>query len=116
MAETEWLFSLADVVAKLPDDPELMPFHYALRHGTMKIGLYAPRDQDKQGPHKQDELYLVASGSGFFVKNAERRPVHSQDIIFVEAGADHRFEEFTADFRAWVIFWGPEGGEIDRQK
>ena len=30
---------------------------------------------------------------------------------FVPARVDHRFEEFTPDFAAWVVFWGPRGGE-----
>jgi hypothetical protein len=25
----------------------------------------------------------------------------------------HRFEEFSADFATWVMFWGPKGGERD---
>jgi mannose-6-phosphate isomerase-like protein (cupin superfamily) len=111
MPNIEWTFSLSDVAAKLPDDPETMRFHYALRHGTMKIGLYAPLGPDTQGPHKQDELYLVVSGSGWFTKNGDRRPFAPQDVLFVEAGADHRFEDFSPDFSTWVIFWGPDGGE-----
>jgi len=105
----EWLFPVAAVAAQLPD--EAMRFHYALRHGTMKLGLYAPRGQDIQGPHKQDELYVVVSGMGWFVKTGERRAFAPHDVLFVEAGAEHRFEEFSADFAAWVIFWGPDGGE-----
>lgn len=66
---------------------------------------------DPQTPHPQDELYIVVSGCGQFSKNGEIRPFKPQDVIFVEAGADHRFEDFTADFSAWVIFWGPDGGE-----
>jgi mannose-6-phosphate isomerase-like protein (cupin superfamily) len=106
-----WLFSLADVVTSLPDDSETMRFHYALRRGTMKFGLYAPRGTDTQGVHVQDELYIVVSGSGDFVKNGERRPFRPHDVIFVEADAAHRFENFSDDFSAWVIFWGPRGGE-----
>ena len=33
------------------------------------------------------------------------------NAIFVEAGADHRFVDFSSDFAAWVVFWGPQGGE-----
>jgi len=29
----------------------------------------------------------------------------------VAAGVTHRFEEFSDDFGAWVMFYGPEGGE-----
>tara|TARA_R110002073_G_scaffold49320_2_gene131727 strand:- start:169 stop:279 length:111 start_codon:yes stop_codon:yes gene_type:complete len=32
-------------------------------------------------------------------------------MIFVEAGAEHRFENFSEDFSTWVVFWGAEGGE-----
>ncbi|MGB8843258.1 MAG: cupin domain-containing protein [Aliidongia sp.] len=107
----DWVFSAAEVMAMLPEEPDAMRFHYALRHGTMKMGLYAPTATDTQTPHKQDELYIVVSGRGEFVKNRERRQFSPHDVIFVEAGADHRFENFSADFAAWVIFWGVEGGE-----
>lgn len=111
MSPADWIFSLHDAQAKLPEDPETIRFHYGLRHGTMKIGLYAPRDRDVQGPHKQDELYIVISGTGDFVKHTERRSFAPHDVIFVEAGIEHRFENFSADFATWVIFWGAQGGE-----
>jgi len=31
--------------------------------------------------------------------------------LFVPAGIEHRFENFTSDFATWVIFYGKEGGE-----
>lgn len=112
MAETDWVFSFQDVAAKLPEeDTGVMRFHYALRRGTMKIGLYAPLGHDTQGPHKQDELYVVAAGSGVFVKDGARKPFKARDAIFVEAGVTHRFEDFSPDLAVWVIFWGPDGGE-----
>jgi mannose-6-phosphate isomerase-like protein (cupin superfamily) len=111
--ESDWLFPVGDVAAKLPDDTATMRFHYALRHGSMKLGLYAPPAVDTQGPHKQDEIYIIIAGTGDFVKNQERRPFGPNDAIFVEAGAEHRFENFAPGFSAWVIFWGPEGGEAD---
>lgn len=106
-----WLLSLAEVAGSLPS--AAVPDRYVepLKHGTMRFGLYGPRQRDLQKPHRQDELYVIVSGSGDFVKNGERRPFKPHDAIFVEAGAEHRFEDFTPDFLAWVIFWGPEGGE-----
>ena len=77
----------------------------------MKVGLYAPTDRDVQGPHAQDELYIVVSGTGDFVKGKQRRSFVPQDVILVEAGAEHRFENFSEDFATWVIFRGPRGGE-----
>jgi mannose-6-phosphate isomerase-like protein (cupin superfamily) len=111
MADDGWLFSLKAVEANLPGDPAQMRFHYALRHGTMKFGLYAPLEEDRQTPHRQDELYFVVSGSGYVLKNGQRRPFTAHDVIFVEAGAEHGFVEFTSDFAAWVVFWGADGGE-----
>jgi mannose-6-phosphate isomerase-like protein (cupin superfamily) len=111
MSTDSWMFGLQDAQARLPDDPDVFRFYYGLRRGTMKVGLYAPLGADAQTPHKQDELYIVISGAGEFVKNEHRRNFKSQDVIFVEAGAEHRFENFSDDFSAWVIFWGPSGGE-----
>jgi mannose-6-phosphate isomerase-like protein (cupin superfamily) len=77
----------------------------------MEVGLYAPHHADEQQPHKQDELYIVISGTGDFVKNGDRCKFSGQDVLFVEAGAEHRFENFSDDFATWVIFWSPEDGE-----
>jgi mannose-6-phosphate isomerase-like protein (cupin superfamily) len=83
-----------------------------LRHGTMRVLLYAPQETDDQTPHKQDELYIIQSGHGQFRKGEAVASCGPGDVIFVEAGAAHRFEHFSADFAAWAVFWGPEGGEI----
>lgn len=107
----EWLFCLEEVERELPDESSAMRFTDAFRHGTMRLGLYAPRGTDGQTPHRQDELYVVVSGSGTFVKAGEARPFKADDVIFVEAGAEHRFVDFSDDFSAWVIFWGADGGE-----
>jgi mannose-6-phosphate isomerase-like protein (cupin superfamily) len=111
MPLASWMISLQNAKTNLPSDPEGFRFYYALRHGTMKMGLYAPQEDDQQGPHKQDELYIVISGSGEFVKNGEQRRFKPQDVLFVEAGTEHRFQNFSEDFSTWAIFWGAEGGE-----
>jgi mannose-6-phosphate isomerase-like protein (cupin superfamily) len=105
-----WRSSLAAITAQLGEVRDV----YGIRHGTMRAGLYVPQGSDPQSTHKQDELYIVASGTGAFVKNGERVPFVPQDVLFVEAGADHRFEDFSEDFATWVVFWGPEGGEATR--
>ena len=80
-------------------------------HGSLEAELYAPRDTDPQRPHSRDEVYVVASGNGQFFDGSARHPVRSGSFIFVPAGQDHRFEQFTSDFAVWVFFYGPEGGE-----
>ncbi len=35
------------------------------------------------------------------------------DVLFVPAGVEHRFEDFTVGLAVWVVFYGPEGGEAE---
>lgn len=111
MPAHDWMLSLAHARSRLPTQADAVKVYYGLRHGSMRAGLYAPEQFDMQGPHKQDELYVVASGTGDFVKNGERIRFQPHDLLLVEAGSEHRFENFSGDFSAWVIFWGPPGGE-----
>jgi mannose-6-phosphate isomerase-like protein (cupin superfamily) len=80
-------------------------------HGTLSIEIYAPRGRDPQTPHTRDEVYVVVQGSGRFHNDGDRHPFGAGDILFVPAGVEHRFEDFTDDLVVWVIFYGPEGGE-----
>ena len=86
-------------------------FLTALAHGSMSVELYAPRGDDAQQPHRQDELYFIHSGSGSLVISGERHEFSPGTCFFVPAGVEHRFEGFTEDFSTWVVFWGPDGGE-----
>ena len=81
------------------------------RHGSMLVKLFAPRGKDAQGPHKQDELYFVAHGTGWFVNGDQRSRFAPNDMLFVPANVAHRFEDFSDDLMIWVVFYGPEGGE-----
>ena len=83
-----------------------------LEHGSMELGFYRPEGSDEQEPHEQDEIYVVQSGSGVFVRGDERIDFAPGDALFVPAGMEHRFVDFSDDFAAWVIFWGPPGGEV----
>lgn len=82
-----------------------------LKKGTMRLLLFAPRVMDSQSPHRQDEIYIISSGSGWFVRDGERVEFSAGDALFVPAGMEHRFEEMSDNFETWVIFWGPDGGE-----
>ena len=87
------------------------PFLALLRHGTLAIEVYRPDKIDAQKPHARDELYVVIAGSGYFVNGKARHPFKAGEVLFVPAGTEHRFEQFTEDFSTWVFFYGPEGGE-----
>ncbi len=82
-----------------------------LEHGTLELRWYAPRGRDAQTPHERDELYIVAAGRGWFVRAGTRVPFAPGDALFVAAGAEHRFEDFSDDLGVWVVFYGPPGGE-----
>jgi mannose-6-phosphate isomerase-like protein (cupin superfamily) len=81
------------------------------RHGTLEVEIYRPVGTDQQKPHRRDELYVVISGTGAFLHGPERTPFRAGDVLFVEAGIEHRFVDFTEDFATWVFFYGPDGGE-----
>jgi mannose-6-phosphate isomerase-like protein (cupin superfamily) len=111
----DWLVPLTE--AKAAPIPEGARSALLMQHGTMTLRYYAPRGRDAQTPHEQDEIYIVASGSGTFALgedegSLERRPFGPGDAIFAPAGWVHRFEDFTDDFATWVVFWGPKGGEV----
>lgn len=80
-------------------------------HGTLAVEIYKPEKVDLQQPHSRDEVYVVVSGTGEFVNGGERNTFAPGDFLFVPAGVEHRFENFTDDFSTWVLFYGPEGGE-----
>lgn len=101
-------FSEAIKTVPQPDGKRWAPL---FQHGTLEIEIYAPRGTDPQQPHKKDEVYVVAQGSGDFIRGQERTKFTVGDLLFVQAGETHRFENFTDDFYCWVIFYGPEGGE-----
>jgi mannose-6-phosphate isomerase-like protein (cupin superfamily) len=76
--------------------------------GDLEVRLYAPRGHDAQTPHDRDEVYIVASGVGQFRVNDRLTPCKTGDLLFAAAHAAHRFEDFSGDFAAWVVFYGPQ--------
>lgn len=102
--------TLDDALARLPE-PGGKRSATVFRHGTLDLKVYAPRGEDPQLPHDLDEVYIVVSGSGWFVNGDERHRFGPGDVMFVPARQEHRFEAFTDDFVTWVVFYGPEGGE-----
>jgi mannose-6-phosphate isomerase-like protein (cupin superfamily) len=86
-------------------------FVVAHEHGTLAVELYAPRGVDAQASHRRDEVYVVVRGGGWFVNGPTRHRFGPGDLLFVPAGVEHRFEEFSDDLAVWVVFYGPDGGE-----
>lgn len=102
--------TLAQGLAAMPG-PDRDHYAILLEHGTLEVGFYAPRGNDPQTPHTRDELYVVMQGSGRFLNGDQRIEFGPGDVLFVPAGREHRFEQFSDDLALWVVFYGPEGGE-----
>jgi hypothetical protein len=99
----------AGALAALADQDQ--PFLSLFRHGSLEVEIYRPVGVDLQQPHTRDELYVVASGHGTFECDGRQQPFETGEVLFVPAGVEHRFLDFSDDFSTWVFFYGPEGGE-----
>jgi len=72
----------------------------------LEVRWYRPPSPDLQVPHDRDEVYVVVSGQGDFVREEERVKFSPGDLLFAAKGEAHRFESQTPDTSVWVIF-GP---------
>lgn len=90
------------------------PFQTMFEHGTLSVEVYKPEKVDRQEPHTRDEVYVVIAGTGEFLNDGIRTNFGPGDFLFVPAGVEHRFENFTDDFSTWVLFYGAEGGEENK--
>jgi mannose-6-phosphate isomerase-like protein (cupin superfamily) len=82
-----------------------------LSERSMSAGLYAldAGALDPQGPHAQDELYVVVSGRASITVGEETSMVARGSVVFVPAGVTHRFHHVSEDLRVLVVFSPPEG-------
>ena len=81
------------------------------KHGSLELEIFQPCGIDAQTPHRRDELCVVIAGRGYFVCGDTRQAFGPGEVLFVPAGTPHHFEDFSKDFSAWVMFYGPQGGE-----
>lgn len=102
-------------LAALAREKDQLPYVELFAHGSLSVEIYRPAGVDEQAPHSRDEVYVVVSGHGEFVNGGIRQPFQPGELLFVPAGIEHRFENFSDDFATWVIFYGPEGGEASTQ-
>ena len=105
---------LAEAEARVPG-PAGKHAVAVFERGTVKamisLGRFAPLPRPTT-PHAQDEVYVIIRGSGVFLHDGERDPFGPGDLLFVAAGTEHRFEDFTEDLAVWAVFYGPPGGEV----
>lgn len=103
-------FTIDELASKLPlpaNDKwkdgvlDLEPFEKA----GVKLVFFAPSGTDYQTFHDEDEFYFIARGSGKLVIADEIFDCTAGDAFFVAAKVPHHFENFTADFATWAVFF-----------
>jgi mannose-6-phosphate isomerase-like protein (cupin superfamily) len=99
--------SLKEAIRKIPGGKGERFFQAMSKEG-MTLLLYSPKGNDDQKPHKRDEVYIIAKGSGRFFDGLKTYDFIAGDALYVSAGVEHRFESFSEDFVTWVVFYGPE--------
>lgn len=83
-------------------------FHEFLRSETLSAGMYIlpGGGVDDQVPHREDEIYVVISGTGRITIAERTHEVGPGSVIFVAANDEHRFHDFSEDLEILVVF-GP---------
>lgn len=104
--------TVAEALAQLPG-PEGDNFAAVFNHGSLLVEILAPPSPVPLPPHTRDEVYIVIQGTGELLNGGTRVPISPGDFLFVAAGVEHHFENFTDDLTIWVLFYGPEGGETN---
>jgi mannose-6-phosphate isomerase-like protein (cupin superfamily) len=79
-----------------------------LRVPAMSVGLYVlpAGGDDRQTPHREDEVYYVLRGRGHFKAGSEDREVSAGSVIFVGAEVGHRFYDISEEL-ALLVFFAP---------
>ena len=87
------------------------PYYEFLRVPSLSGGLYvlASGATDPQGPHAEDEVYVVIDGEATIRVSSEDRPVRPGAVIYVAAGVEHRFHSIRRDLTVLVFFAPAEG-------
>jgi len=101
---SRWYASIRDAT-QIPNEEGRIS-SLIIENQDMQVRYYSPKKKDIQTPHRQNEVYVVAKGSGTFVRENEEISFNTGDVIFVTKNEHHYFKDFTDDFATWVIFYG----------
>lgn len=92
------------------------PYHEFVSVADLSGGVYVLEAGalDRQTPHTEDELYVVMSGRGRVTVGDEVREVRAGTVVFVAAGATHRFHDIEERLVLVVAFGPAEYSRADR--
>jgi mannose-6-phosphate isomerase-like protein (cupin superfamily) len=82
------------------------PFFEFLRVPSMSCGIYslAAGAEDRQQPHRRDELYCILAGKAVLAVADARQEVSRGSLVYVKAGVEHRFHSIEEHLQVLVIF------------
>jgi mannose-6-phosphate isomerase-like protein (cupin superfamily) len=94
-----------------PAGTELNDYTVHLDSDDLSLGTYSipAGGTDDQGPHTEDEIYVVKTGRATLVTDSGTAPVAPGSVIYVPAGETHRFTDITEDLALIVVFAPPYG-------
>jgi mannose-6-phosphate isomerase-like protein (cupin superfamily) len=77
-----------------------------LRVPAMSVGVYvlAAGAEDRQSPHREDEIYFVVEGRSKFRRGDEEVTVSPGDTLFVPAREPHKFHSIEEELVLLVVF------------
>jgi len=73
---------------------------------ALSLGLYhlPAGSRDMQGPHDEDEVYLVLEGKARMKINDQEQKVEQGTLLYVRATEEHSFFEIEEDMTLLVMF------------
>jgi mannose-6-phosphate isomerase-like protein (cupin superfamily) len=77
--------------------------------GDLELRFAARPTKGPQVPRPRDEIYIVAAGTARYRVEDRVTEVGPGDLLFCAARVAHGFEDNSADFSVWVVFYGPRG-------
>ncbi|MEE8135336.1 MAG: cupin domain-containing protein [Gemmatimonadales bacterium] len=97
-------FELSDLEAERRESGR--PWLEFLRVESMFAGVYVLEAgaEDRQQPHDEDELYYVVRGRGVIRVEGGDTSVGPGSLVYVKAGAEHRFHSIEEDLVVVVFF------------
>lgn len=109
MPQDAWqIFDVADLKKRvLGPEPRFFEFLSGRRLSGALYRLPAG-SRDLQGPHLEDEVYVVLEGRARLRAGSEEREVTPGMILFIQADARHSFVDIQEDLTLLAVFSAPE--------
>lgn len=85
-----------------------------LSEESMRVELARYPNPEPKTPHKEDELYVILSGSGRVHVGSETYDVDEGDVVYVEQGVEHDFFDIEDEITAVIVFAGSEDSVLGR--